>query len=261
MEIILYQIDAFASKLFEGNPAAVCPLDEWLPDEIMQSIATENNLSETAFYIPKDSGFHIRWFTPASEVDLCGHATLATAYVLFNILCYEKDKIEFDSKSWILTVVKDNGWLVMDFPAQPPVPCDIPEEIVKAFTATPIECLRSEDLIVVFESESDVESANPDFELLKKLDLRGVAITAKSTRYDFVARFFAPKYGIPEDPVTGSAYTQLAPYWESKIGSKLFSVKQVSSRGGELTCAIVDDRVLISGKAIKYLEGKIKIET
>jgi PhzF family phenazine biosynthesis protein len=261
MEISLYQIDAFASELFEGNPAAVCPLDEWLPDEIMQSIAAENNLSETAFFVPKASGFHIRWFTPVSEVDLCGHATLATAYVLFNILGYKKEKIEFDSRSGILAVTKKDGWLVMDFPAQPPVPCDIPKEIVKAFTATPIECLKSEDLIVVFEHESDIESANPDFELLKKLDLRGVAITAKSTRYNFVARFFAPKYGIPEDPVTGSAYTQLAPYWASKTGLKIFSVKQMSSRSGELRCEIAGDRVFISGKAIKYMEGKIKIET
>jgi len=261
MEISLYQIDAFASKLFEGNPAAVCPLDEWLPDEIMQSIAKENNLSETAFFMSKGNGFHIRWFTPASEVDLCGHATLASAYVLFNILGYKKDKIEFDSKSGILAVTKDTELLVMDFPAQPPVPCDIPREIVAAFDKMPIECLKSEDFVVVFEREMDIESANPDFGQLIKLDLRGVIITAKSTRYDFIARFFAPKYGIPEDPVTGSAYTQLAPYWASKIDPKRFSVKQVSSRGGELTCEVVDDRVLISGKAIKYLEGKINIET
>lgn len=259
MELTLYQIDAFASKLFEGNPAAVCPLDEWLPDEIMQSIAEENNLSETAFFIPTDDGFHIRWFTPKSEVDLCGHATLASAYVLFNILGYKGDRVVFNSKSGILTVTKDDEWLVMDFPAQPPVLCDIPKEIVKAFDIAPIECLKSEDFIVVFEHEIDIESANPDFEQLKKLDLRGVIITAKSIRYDFIARVFAPKYGVPEDPVTGSAYTQLAPYWASKIGPKRFSVKQVSSRGGELNCEIAGDRVLISGKAIKYLEGKIKI--
>ena len=259
MEITLYQIDAFASKLFEGNPAAVCPLDAWIPNEIMQSIAAENNLSETAFFVPKGNGYHIRWFTPVIEVDLCGHATLASAYVLFNILGYKKDKIEFDSNSGILVVTKDNEWLVMDFPAQPPVPCDIPKEIIKAFDSASIECLKSEDLIVVFENEIDIESAKPDFEQLKNLESRGVIITAKSFRYDFVARFFAPKYGIPEDPVTGSAYTQLAPYWASRIGPKRFNVKQMSSRGGELTCEIVGDRVLISGKAIKYLEGKIKI--
>jgi len=261
MELNIYQIDAFASKPFEGNPAAVCPLDEWLPDEIMQSIAEENNLSETAFFIPTDNGFHIRWFTPASEVDLCGHATLAAAYVLFNILGYKGDKVVFNSKSGILSVTKDDEWLVMNFPAQPPVLCDIPKEIVKAFDTAPIECLKSEDYIVVFGREIDIETANPDFEQLKKLDLRGVIITAKSSKYDFITRFFAPKYGVPEDPVTGSAYTQLAPYWASKIGKKRFNVKQVSLRGGELSCEIVDDRVLIYGKAIKYLEGKIKIET
>lgn len=260
MEISLYQIDAFASKLFEGNPAAVCPLDEWLPDEIMQSIAEENNLSETAFFVPHGNDFHIRWFTPASEVDLCGHATLASAYVLFNILGYKKEAIQFNSKSGILVVTKDEDWLILDFPKQPPVSCVTPNEIVAAFNVKPIECLKSEDLIAVFENEKDIESANPDFEQLKKLDSRGVIITAKSMRYDFVARFFAPKYGIPEDPVTGSAYTQLAPYWASKLGSKKFSVKQMSPRGGELYCEIVGDRVLISGKATKYMEGKITIE-
>lgn len=260
MELTLYQIDAFASVPFEGNPAAVCPLDEWLTDEIMQSIAEENNLSETAFFIPKGNGFHIRWFTPTSEVDLCGHATLATAYVLYDILDCKNDKLVFDSRSGMLTVTKDNEWFVMNFPAQPPVLCDTPKEIIKAFEITPVECLMSEDYIIVFEHEIDIESVKPDFEQLKKLDLRGVIITSKSSRYDFVARFFAPKYGVYEDPVTGSAYTQLAPYWASKIGEKRFSVKQVSSRGGELNCEIVDDRVLISGKAIKYLEGKIKIE-
>ena len=259
MEISLYQIDAFASKLFEGNPAAVCPLDEWLSDDIMQSIAAETNLSETAFFVPTDNGFHIRWFTPVSEVDLCGHATLAAAYVLFNILGYKKDKIEFDSKSGILAVTKANEWLVMDFPAQPPVLCDIPKEIVEAFNTVPIECLKSEDFVVVFEREIDIESANPDFEQLKKLDSRGVIITAKSTRYDFVAQVFAPKYGIPEDPVTGSAYTQLAPYWATKLGKKKFKAKQMSLRGGELYCEIFGDRVLISGKAAKYMEGKITI--
>lgn len=260
MEISLYQIDAFTSKLFEGNPAAVCPLDEWLPDEVMQSIASENNLSETAFFVYGDNGFHIRWFTPKGEVDLCGHATLASAYVLFNILGYEREKIEFSSRSGILPVTQDKEWLTMDFPSQPPVPCDIPEEIHKAFNIEPIECLKSEDLIAVFERETDIESVNPDFSQLMKLDLRGVAITAKSDRWDFVARFFAPKYGIPEDPVTGSAYTQLAPYWASKTGSKRFCVKQVSPRGGELICEIIGDRVFISGKAVKYLEGKIQIE-
>jgi PhzF family phenazine biosynthesis protein len=260
MDISLYQIDAFASQSFEGNPAAVCPLEEWLPDMIMQSIAEENNLSETAFFVPKGDSYHIRWFTPKREVDLCGHATLATAYVLYNILGYQKGKISFDSRSGILNVTQDNEWLTLDFPAQPPSPCKTPQEIIAAFDITPIECLKSEDLIVVFEHASDVESADPDFSRLMEIDSRGVIITAKSNRWDFIARFFAPKYGIPEDPVTGSAYTQLAPYWSNKMGSKRFRVKQVSARGGELTCEVVADRVFISGRAIKYLEGKITIE-
>jgi len=261
VEITLYQIDAFATKVFEGNPAAICPLDTWLGDELMQSIAAENNLSETAFFVPKGTGYEIRWFTPVNEVDLCGHATLAAAYVLFNILDYNKDKVEFYSKSGLLAVVKDNDFLTLDFPAQPPVSCDVPETLVKAFGLVPIECLKSKDYIAVFEHERDVELANPDLEALKQLDLRGVIITARSERYDYVTRFFAPKYGIPEDPVTGSAYTQLVPYWESKTGLKKFTAKQVSTRSGELTCEIVNERVLISGKAIRYLEGKIEIET
>ena len=259
MDLSIYQIDAFSSCVFEGNPAAVCPLDEWLPDETMQSIAEENNLSETAFFVPKDDGFHIRWFTPASEVDLCGHATLGSAYVLFNILGYKNEAIQFDSKSGILVVTKQDDWLTLDFPKQPPVYCEPPKEIVEAFNKEPIECMMSEDIIAVFENEIDIESANPNFEQLKKLDSRGVIITAKSMRYDFVARFFAPKYGIPEDPVTGSAYTQLAPYWASKLGKQKFKAKQLSSRGGELYCEILGDRVLISGKATKYMEGKITI--
>lgn len=259
MKIPLYQIDAFASRIFEGNPAAVCPLEAWLPDEVMQAIAAENNLSETAFFVSKGSHYHIRWFTPVSEVNLCGHATLATAYVLFNILGVSKDKVEFDSRSGKLAVTKDEEWLIMDFPAQPPIACDFPKEILEAFDITPTACLKSEDYVVVFEREADVVAADPDFRHLNELDLRGVIITAESTHYDFVARFFAPKYGIFEDPVTGSAYTQLAPYWASRLGSKRFHAKQLSPRGGELTCELIDDRVFISGKAVKYLEGTIEI--
>ncbi len=259
MELTLYQIDAFANKPFEGNPAAVCPLDSWLPDNVMQSIAEENNLSETAFFVPTNDGFHIRWFTPTSEVDLCGHATLATAYVLFKIHDINKDTIEFMSKSGILTVSNKDEWLIMNFPSQPPISCEVPEEIIKAFGNTHIKCLKSEDFLVVFDNEEKVLSANPDFEELKKLDLRGVIITAKSKKYDFVVRFFAPKYGVNEDPVTGSAYTQLMPYWSKRLGAKRLHAKQVSSRGGELFCELQEGRVNIYGTAVKYLEGKIEI--
>lgn len=259
MELSIYQIDAFASELFKGNPAAVCPLENWLPDELMQKIAGENNLSETAFFVPNENGFHIRWFTPTSEVDLCGHATLASAFVIFNILGYNQNIIEFESKSGLLKVIKDDDNLILDFPAQPPTPCDTPQEIINALNITPIECLQSEDLIVVLNDESDVQIVEPDFEELKKLGLRGVIITAQSKKYDFVARCFFPGLGIQEDPVTGSAYTQLAPYWATKLGKDLFNVKQLSSRGGELICELYKDRVLISGKAVKYMEGKINI--
>lgn len=259
MELPIYHIDAFTSELFEGNPAAVCPLDKWLPDELMQLIASENNLSETAFFVPTENGFHIRWFTPTSEVDLCGHATLATAFVIFNILNYDQNIIEFESKSGLLKVIKDDDNLILNFPAQPPTPCDIPQEIINALNITPIECLKSEDFIAVLNDESDVQIVEPNFEELKKLGLRGVIITAQSDIYDFVARCFYPALGINEDPVTGSAYTQLAPYWATKLGQSLFSVKQLSARGGELICELYKNRVLISGKAIKYMEGKINI--
>ncbi len=259
MELDLYQIDTFTDRPFEGNPAAVIPLKTWLPDNTMQSIAEENNLSETAFFVPTSKGFHIRWFTPETEIDLCGHATLAAAYVLFNILDYNKDRIEFESKSGTLTVLQKDDWLVMDFPAQQPIPCDVPDEIVKAFVKTPIECLRSEDYIVVFETENDILSIKPDIDYLKKLDLRGVIITARSRQYDFVSRFFAPKYGIDEDPVTGSSHTQLIPYWARKLDKTRMKAKQMSNRGGELVCELSNDRVLISGKAVKFLEGKIEL--
>jgi len=259
MELSLYHIDAFASELFEGNPAAVCPLETWLPDDIMQKIASENNLSETAFFVPKRNGFYIRWFTPTSEVDLCGHATLATAFVIFNILGYEQNIIEFDSKSGLLKIIKDDDNLILDFPAQSPTPCETPQDIINALNITPIECLKSEDFIVVLNDESDVQNTEPDFEVFKKLGLRGVIITAQSKKYDFVARCFFPGLGIQEDPVTGSAYTQLAPYWGNKLGKDLFSVKQLSARGGELLCELYKDRVLISGKAVKYMEGKINV--
>lgn len=259
MEIKLYQVDAFTSELFKGNPAAVCPLPEWLSDETLQNIAAENNLSETAFFVEDGDHYQIRWFTPEGEVDLCGHATLATGFVLFNCLDFEGDKIDFESKSGTLTVSRKDDLLVMDFPAQPPVECDLPVAIRAAFSEEILECLQAEDYLVVFADEDGVQTADPDFQQLKRLPLRGVIITAQSDKYDFVARFFAPKYGIPEDPVTGSAYTQLTPYWAEKTGKQSFKAKQLSARGGELNCELTGNRVLISGKAIKYMEGTVKL--
>jgi len=259
MRVPIYQIDAFAEKPFEGNPAAVCPLDDWLPDEVLLSIAEENNLSETAFFVVTSKGFHIRWFTPVTEVDLCGHATLASAHVIFHCLEYEEDVIVFESRSGILNVSRNEGYLVMDFPAQPPSVCDTPKEISLALGIEPIECLKAEDYIVALESEADVLAVAPDLEMLKKLDLRGVVITARSNNFDFVSRCFAPKYGINEDPVTGSTHTELIPYWSKKLHKTHLHAKQVSKRGGELYCEFLGDRVRISGKGVKYLQGEIEI--
>ena len=259
MELTLYQIDAFANKAFAGNPAAICPLDAWLPDDLMQTIAAENNVSETAFFIPTDKGYHIRWFTPLHEVNLCGHATLASAYVLFNYLGYQQNEIAFDSRSGILTVTRKDDWLELDFPTRVPTLCSPPQQLLDAFSAIPIETLKADDYIVVFENEADVAEAKPDIALLAQLDLRGVAITAKSQQYDFVARFFAPKHGLAEDPVTGSIYTELIPYWSGKLGKTELSAKQISARGGEVGCSYVGDRVKISGKAVTYMTGTIYI--
>ncbi|HEY9017141.1 PhzF family phenazine biosynthesis protein [Thiomicrospira sp.] len=247
----------FRSAFF-GNPAAVIPLEHWLPDETMQAIAEENNLSETVFFVPVEEHFYIRWFTPNKEVKLCGHATLASAFVLFEVLGYKKESIVFDSLSGPLIVTRQNGMLTMDFPAQVPVKCDLPEALVKGLGAVPFECYKNEDYVVVFESEQDVLNIKPDHRYLEKLDLRGVIVTAPSVKQDFVARFFAPKLGIPEDPVTGSAYTQLTPYWSERIGKTKLSGRQVSQRGGQVFCEIKGDRVFISGRAVKYMEGLIE---
>ncbi|MDQ6997810.1 MAG: PhzF family phenazine biosynthesis protein [Mariprofundus sp.] len=259
MKLSVYQIDAFAKQAFEGNPAAVCPLPFWLPDGVMQLIAEENNLSETAFFVETESGFHIRWFTPTVEVDLCGHATLAAAFVLFECLGFDGDDIAFDSRSGFLNVSREEGVLVLDFPAQPPVPCEVPEAILQAFGVEPVICLKAEDYIVVFELEEDVLTAAPKLDLLRELDGRGVVITAMSSQYDFVSRFFAPKVGIDEDPVTGSSFTQLAPYWSGQLGKSKLYAKQISSRGGEVACELKGDRVAIAGGAVKFLQGEIEL--
>jgi len=259
MRLKLYQIDAFTKKVFSGNPAAVCPLEYWLEDDVLQKIADENNLSETAFFVKEDNSYKIRWFTPTSEVDMCGHATLASAYVLFEYLNFSKNEIIFNSKSGILKIKKENGRLEMDFPTQEIIKTAIPTNIYKAFNIEPIECFKSMDYILVFENEEDIINAKPKFELLKSIDARGVIITAKSEKYDFVNRFFAPKVGIDEDPVTGSAFTQLSPYWSKIFNKSSFSAKQLSKRGGEVFCELKGSRVIISGYCKKYLEGIIEL--
>ena len=259
MELTLYQVDAFADRPFAGNPAAICPLTEWLPDEVMQAIALENNLSETAFFVPVGDHYHIRWFTPAHEVKLCGHATLASAYVLYNFLGFNKDKLEFDSLSGTLSVARDGDWLELNFPTDTPVPCEAPENILEAFDTKPVEVLRAMDYILVFENESDVANAQPISDKLIDHDLRGVSITAPGKNHDFVCRFFAPRHGIKEDPVTGSLYTQLIPYWAERLGKTELQARQLSKRGGNVRCKLLGDRVGIAGQVAEYMVGKIRV--
>jgi len=259
MRIPIYQIDAFSGRVFSGNPAAVCPLEEWLDDAVLQGIAQENNLSETAFFVPEGSGYHIRWFTPVAEVDLCGHATLAASFVIFDYFDKPANQITFGSRSGKLTVVREGELLAMDFPSQPPSSCKIPKELVQGLGRKPLEVLCSEDYLVLFSREKEVLRLNPDMRMLKELDLRGVIVTAKGDEVDFVSRFFAPKFGIDEDPVTGSAHCALIPYWARKLGKKNMHARQISPRGGELFCKDRGDRVVIAGKAVKFMEGHITI--
>ena len=260
MKLSLYQIDAFANKIFEGNPAAVIPLDNWLPDKTMQSIAQENNLSETAFFCPSDNNYEIRWFTPNSEVELCGHATLASAYVLFDILKNKSTQITFESLSGLLIAKKVDNLFRLDFPSQKPKKCDMPKLLAEGLGEESKNCYENEDYLVVFDNEDKIASINPDFNKLRMLDLRGVIITAPGLDYDFVSRAFFPKYGILEDPVTGSAHTKLIPYWAEKFEKSKLKAKQISKRGGELFCENDGDRVYISGHAQLYMSGEIKID-
>jgi PhzF family phenazine biosynthesis protein len=259
MKVLIYQVDAFTGKVFSGNPAAVCPLEDWLEDRTMQAIAAENNLPETAFFVLDVEGYRIRWFTPQSEVDLCGHATLASAFVLFNYIDKTLSEVTFDSKSGPLTVACEGELLCMDFPSQPAELCPAPREIAKGLGVEPMEVLRSEDYLAVLQGEDEVAKLKPDMGSLKKLDLRGVIATAQGKEVDFVSRFFAPKFGIDEDPVTGSSHCALIPYWSAKLGKQKLHALQVSQRGGELFCEDRGDRVLISGRVVKFMEGFISL--
>jgi PhzF family phenazine biosynthesis protein len=260
MRIKFYQVDAFTDKLFGGNPAGVCPLDDWLPDEVMQNIAFENNLAETAFFITNDVDFELRWFTPLAEVDLCGHATLATAHVLFDHLDYNRDKIIFHTRSGELTVRKDNGKLVLNFPVDIVKKIDAPDDLIKGIGKKPLEAFKGKtDYMLVYSSQKEIEEINPDFELIRKSKARGVIVTAKGDKVDFVSRFFAPLVGVDEDPVTGSAHTTLTPYWATVLGKKDLTAMQLSKRKGNLNCKLINGRVEIAGYAVTYLEGSIKI--
>jgi PhzF family phenazine biosynthesis protein len=262
MTLPIYQVDAFTDKLFGGNPAAVVPLKTWLSNELMQQIASENNLSETVFYVPTETGFHIRWFTPAIEVDLCGHATLAAAYVIFKIQKYDKETIEFDSKSGILKVKRDGSWLELDFPVIPTTPVEAPEGLIEGIGKSPLEVYRAvDDFMLVYESQKDLEEIAPDFGILKKVNARAIIVTAKgkSKKVDFVSRVFAPAAGINEDPVTGSAHTKSVPYWAEKLGKKELIALQIHQRIGFLRCQLEGNRVLMAGKGKLFLKGKIYV--
>lgn len=259
MDIPIYQVDAFARKQFGGNPAAVCPLKEWLPDATMQAIAAENNLAETAFFVKKGAGFELRWFTPVVEVALCGHATLATAYVLYEYLRYKKDEIVFDSQSGPLKVRRDGKRLELDFPALRIERASASPLLIEGIGVQPLEVWNAMDYMVVLPSEDDVRDLQPSFEPIAQATNRGVIVTAPGKKVDFVSRFFAPAAGINEDPVTGSAHCMLTPYWAKRLGKKSMRAQQLSVRGGDLWVKLRGDRVLIAGEVKPYLKGTITV--
>ena len=265
MKLSLYQVDAFTNKLFGGNPAAVIPLSEWIDDKLMQQLAVENNLSETVFFVPAPAGqddydYHIRWFTPAAEINLCGHATLASAFVLYNILSYTKPDIRFHCKSGLLTITRKGDIISMDFPAWKPSPVtDYPSDLVMALGYLPfVQVSKYRDFLVELENEETVRNCHPDFTLLKKMGEK-VIITARGDSADFVSRFFAPVVGVDEDPVTGSAHSQLIPYWAEKLGKTTLHAQQLSARGGELFCEHKGDRVTIAGHCVFFMKGEIEL--
>ncbi len=253
MRIPIYQVDAFASGLFRGNPAAVCPLESWLPDGILQAIAEENNLAETAFYVCENGRFRLRWFTPTVEVDLCGHATLAAASVI------DEPRVVFDSRSGELAVEREGALYVLDFPARPPRECPEDPRLFEALGAKPSTLLTSVCCLCVFDTEDQVRALSPDMAKLAALDCFAVIATAPGRDCDFVSRFFAPAQGIPEDPVTGSAHSTLIPYWSPRLGKKKLFARQISRRGGELWCEDRGARVRIGGHAVRYLVGQITV--
>ncbi len=260
MQIPIYQVDAFASRLFAGNPAAVCPLDEWLPDDKLQSIAFENNLAETAYFVPNGDGrYKLRWFTPAVEVDLCGHATLASAFVIMTELSPGVHEARFETRSGELIVTREGDLLTMDFPSRPPGEVSFPPELVDALGGNPEAVLGARDYLVIYRTEAEVRALKPKMEVLAQIDGFATIVTAPGDDVDFVSRFFAPRQGIPEDPVTGSAHCTLTPYWAQRLGKKSLHGRQVSARGGEVWCTDCGDRVKIAGNAVKFLTGIIEV--
>jgi len=259
MKLNIYQVDAFTNQLFAGNPAAVCPLEKWIDDSAMQQIAAENNLAETAFVVKNQDRFEIRWFTPTVEVDLCGHATLASAYIIFSELGHNSPLISFQShRSGELTVSKEGENLTLNFPADTLREVGLEEISQCGFSIKAQAAYRGKsDYMVVYENEGQIKALEPDFQQMKKIPARGIIVTAPGIQVDFVSRFFAPQSGIPEDPVTGSAHTSLTPYWSTRLNKKQLTARQLSNRGGDLICEDLGDRVGISGQCVLYLKGEI----
>lgn len=255
IRIPIYQVDAFSDRVFGGNPAAVSPLESWLPMPVLQKIAAENNLAETAFLVGGNGRYRIRWFTPASEIDLCGHATLASGWVVFHRLEPACARVVFDSQSGPLSVERDGDLLALDFPSRAPTACEAPADLLAGLGRAPRQVLASRDFLAVYDTEDEVRSLRPDMTALERLDRLGVIVSAPGQEADFVSRFFAPKVGVPEDPVTGSAHCTLVPYWSARLGKRRLRALQVSARGGELFCEDRGERVRMAGRAALYLEG------
>jgi len=261
MELPIYQVDAFTSRVFAGNPAAVCPLDRWLPDASMQAIAAENNLSETAFFVPEEGGFRIRWFTPSMEVELCGHATLASGFLVMTRLMPDLSRVVFNSHSGPLCVSREGARFVLDFPSLPPEPCETPAGLAEALGVAPREVVTAAGrFFAVLADEAEVRAVTPDMARVADVAPQSLTVTARGDTHDFVSRMFAPSKGIPEDPVTGSTHTSLIPYWAGRLGSNELRAAQLSARGGELFCRLRGDRVDIAGAAALYMEGRIFVE-
>lgn len=261
MKIPIYQVDAFTDKLFEGNPAAICPLNKWLERNVMQKIAAENNLSETAFFVEVDEGYELRWFTPTIEVELCGHGTLASAHVLLNHLGFKDEYIRFFTKSGRISVKKEEDLLVMNFPIWTAEPIEAPEDLLAGLGLEnpPLKILKDKNYLVVFETPEEVKAIRPRFSILSRINYAGVICTAPGNNHDFVSRYFAPFAGINEDPVTGSTHTTLTSYWAKELGKKELVARQVSRRGGTLYCKHLGDRIDIGGKAKTYMIGEIDV--
>ena len=259
MRLRIFQIDAFTDEVFGGNPAAVCPLESWIDDATLQAIALENNLSETAFLVPANGAYSLRWFTPLAEVDLCGHATLASAQVVFQHLQPAAQSVAFDTRSGRLAVSRGGDGLTMDFPALAAHPVDPPADLVAGLGAEPTAAYADMDYLALFETEAEVRALAPDLLALGRLDRRGVIASAPGESVDFVSRFFSPNMGVPEDPVTGSAHCMLAPFWGERLGKTALVARQVSRRGGIVRCEVAGERVRLTGRAVQYLEGTITV--